>query len=375
MGKKCSPAYADIYMATCEETILPKCQKRPLSYFRYLDDIWGTWPHSAAEFQAFLNTLNTHHTSIKVKAVTNLKEMDFLDVTTYKGVNFNTTGKLDTKVSFKPTDSHALLHRSSFQPRHTFQGIIKSQLIRFKRICSQTTDYNAAVAILFTALKRRGYNRSTLRRIQQNTQNKLGPPNRRTGSNANMAIIPFVTTFSSLAMRTTKKAKNNFEEILEHTPVKQAIKIIWAYKRNPNLKDILVHAKMPGFNTKKYHPNTTARNHTSKQTLTQKFLTLKHSNCVYLIRCNVCRKTLYVGETRNTLATRLAHHRYNIRHKHKTSTHLVKHFIEHGVRNLHLQGIQQNHRWSTEERRKAERFWIRKLGTLHPKGLNIDYRK
>jgi len=148
MGKRFAPAYADIYMAAWEETILPQCAKRPPNYFRYLDDIWGTWPYSDTDFQTFLDTLNKHHPSIKVKAVTNAREIDFLDVTTSKGTDFDTTGRLDTRVYFKPTDSHTLLHRSSFHPRHTFEGIIKSQFIRFERICSQGSDYNMMVRTL-----------------------------------------------------------------------------------------------------------------------------------------------------------------------------------------------------------------------------------
>lgn len=167
-------------------------------------------------------------------------------------------------------------------------------------------------------------------------------------------------------------AKQNFEEILEDTRAKRTMKVISAYKKNPNLKDMLVRAKMPPVDgVKKVRGNTMAANHATKRAYTlQGFLTLEHSNCVYLIRCNGCRKNLYVGETQDTLAARLAHLQYNICHKLQTSTLLVKHFVEHGVENLFLQGIQQNHRWSTEQRRRAERFWIQKLGTLHPKGLN-----
>ncbi|XP_013855711.1 uncharacterized protein LOC106511508, partial [Austrofundulus limnaeus] len=47
MGKKFAPAYADIFMAEWEESALSKCEKKPLHYFRYLDDIWGVWNHSA----------------------------------------------------------------------------------------------------------------------------------------------------------------------------------------------------------------------------------------------------------------------------------------------------------------------------------------
>jgi len=238
MGKKFAPAYADIYMAAWEETILPQCSKRPPHYFRYLDDIWGTWPYSESEFQTFLDTLNNHHPSIKVKAVTNLKEIDFLDVTTYKGADFNTTGRLDTKVYFKPTDSHALLHRSSFHPTHTFQGIIKSQLIRFERISSRKPDYEKAFFTLFNALRQRGYNRTDLRNIQRRTQGRPRNPKVHTRTDNGITVIPFVATYSSFAIKTNKMAKPNLERILENTQAKRTMRIVSAYKRNPNLKDI-----------------------------------------------------------------------------------------------------------------------------------------
>jgi len=37
---------------------------------------------------------------------------------------------------FKPTDTHQLLHGSSYHPKHTTKGILKSQILRFKRISS-----------------------------------------------------------------------------------------------------------------------------------------------------------------------------------------------------------------------------------------------
>lgn len=46
MGKKFAPSYANIFMAQWEHSALQTCSKKPLHYFRYLDDIWGVWPHS-----------------------------------------------------------------------------------------------------------------------------------------------------------------------------------------------------------------------------------------------------------------------------------------------------------------------------------------
>ena len=88
MGKKFAPAYANIYMAHWEETVFQKCPKLPTNYFRYLDDIWGTWTHSLEEFKHFIQILNTHHRGITVKYTTHNIHIDFLDTTTYKGPSF-----------------------------------------------------------------------------------------------------------------------------------------------------------------------------------------------------------------------------------------------------------------------------------------------
>ncbi|GAA6088093.1 uncharacterized protein LOC105009030 isoform X1 [Tachysurus ichikawai] len=129
MGKKFAPAYANIYMAHWGQTALAKCSKLPTYYFRYLDDICGVWDHMQEQFLEFVAILNNHRDTIKLKHTLHRSQVDFLDTTTYKGKDFNNTGKLDIKVFFKETDSHALLHGDSYHPKHTFRGIIKAQTL------------------------------------------------------------------------------------------------------------------------------------------------------------------------------------------------------------------------------------------------------
>ncbi|XP_037101527.1 uncharacterized protein LOC119119330 [Syngnathus acus] len=166
MGKRFSPAYANIYMAEWEEGALAQSPKKPITYLRYLDDIWGIWGDSREEFDLFLKTLNDQHPSINLTAQVSEREINFLDTTTFKGSEFNMTGKLDTRVFFKPTDTHALLHKQSFHPKHTFKGLIYSQLLRFERICTRSEDREEATRVLFKALRQRGYSRSFLRRVK-----------------------------------------------------------------------------------------------------------------------------------------------------------------------------------------------------------------
>lgn len=189
MGKRFAPSYANIFMADWERGTLSKCSLKPASYFRYLDDVWGVWSGTREDFLEFVSILNSHDPSIKLQYALDDKSINFLDTTVYKGPNFEHHQVLDTKVFFKVTDTHVLLHKSSFHPRHTFRGLVKSQLIRFRRICSGDGDFWDAVRILYRALTKRGYSTSFLRgcfnSFQEVTTRDQGE------------LIPFVTTFSS----------------------------------------------------------------------------------------------------------------------------------------------------------------------------------
>lgn len=368
MGKKFAPAYANIYMAHWEETVFRKCPKLPSNYFRYLDDIWGTWTHTAEEFKHFIQTLNTHHTTITIKHTTHKEHIDFLDTTTYKGPLFPQTHTLDTKVFFKDTDTHALLHKDSLHPKHTFGGLIKSQLLRFKRICTQTADFEEATKTLFNALKPRGYSRSFLRGIRRTFLNPKQQDTRK--------IIPLITTYSNLSQYANRKIKQGITRTLHNENLLPGHRVISAYKRNKNLRDYLVKSKMPEINTLPprsqafYRQRRAIKNHTSNTVhLLTQALTITTQNCIYAIQCKHCN-IQYIGETGNEIRTRLAQHIYNIKNHRDTDTHLVAHFLHHGLDALEISGLQTNLNWTQEDRRRTERHWIRKLNTIFPAGLN-----
>ena len=76
----------------------------------------------------------------------------FLDTVVYKENRFKETGIFDTKVYFKPTDTLEHLHKKSHHPSNTFKGLIKSQIIRYVRICNNEQDVIKACRKLFAAL-------------------------------------------------------------------------------------------------------------------------------------------------------------------------------------------------------------------------------
>lgn len=369
MGKKFAPAYANIFMAEWETSALDKCIKKPLHYYRFLDDIWGVWQHSEQDFEMFLKTLNDHNASIKLKSTISKTSIDFLDTTTFKGPNFLNEHKLDIKVFFKPTDTHALLFKTSFHPKHTFAGIIKSQLLRFHRICTQRTDFGAAVKILFSALSTRGYCWSFLRRCFNSFLHTkpidVSP------------LLPVVITYAPCTCKMVRIIKNNFQKLAQNVQTLQNHKVIAAFRRHKNLGDLLIRAQISPLSELRrrnqgqfFQHRKLVRSHSNGSV----FLSLckgtpRSKNCIYLITCKRCG-IQYVGETGNTLLTRFTQHRHNITQKKNTHTYLVKHFLLHGWASVTATAIQVNSRWTTQQRRRAERIWMAKLDTVYPKGLN-----
>lgn len=309
MGKIFSPHYADIYMADWEKSAFEKCTKLPLLYLRYLDDIFIIWEHTRNDFTAFFNILNTHHTSIKLKYELSETSVNFLDVTIYKGANFENEGILDTKVYFKPTDTHELLHKSSYHPKHTFNGIVKAQITRYKRICNNESDMQTAIELLFTSLKSRGYSSRQLQTIQQQV---------------------FFTAKSSNTTKPCQKASCTLCSYL--TPSSHEIT-----SRHTTLK-----LQSPG--------------------------SCSSTNCIYAIRCRTCSKT-YVGQTTN-LRNRLHNHVSDITLLRK-DTPLTQHFNYHPVSEIHALVLQQfPNTFTTQQKLALENQWIAQLRTLHPQGLN-----
>ena len=316
MGRSFAVSYANIVMAEFEASALEKCDKKPLIIFRFLDDYFGIWEHSLADFETFFNTMNTHAPSIKLKSVVNKDSIDFLDVTVYKGENFETNKKLDTKVFFKQTDTHELLHKQSFHPKHVFSGILKSQIIRFHRICNNNYDFEHACNTLFSVLLKRNYSKRFIRYVKNNALKSLD------------------TELNGFYACTNQRCG-----ACDLTPI--AAKTFNSYTSGESFKI--------------KHP-----------------ITCSTKDIIYIISCKKCQ-IQYVGETSLTIRNRLSGHLYCINHK--SDTPVARHFndIPHDIkRDLEILPIQQTK--DTPDRKRSEAYWIDKLGTLLPAGLNIQYK-
>lgn len=372
MGKTFAPSYANIYMAAWETTVLPKCPQRPLVYLRYLDDIFGLWSHGMVAFQNFLEILNNHHKSIKVTSNIQSKSVEFLDTEVFfrEGERGEQKG-LATRVFFKTTDTHALLHKASYHPKHTFKGIVKSQLIRFRRICTFEEDVEKATNILFTALRKRGYAKRFLRGIKAQVKHSFQSRELNRQRLENFNIVPFVQTFHKNGANWNKKIRNHFSQLQLDRPEFGNLRLISAFRRNKNLQDLLVRTSFEPPLPKIAPPHSLT--HFITNSLTGKGAPVSQQifpdtpNVVYAIKCLVCG-ILYIGETKLTMRTRFKQHEYCVRTKKDRL--LYNHFQMHPTDQLRMVGLQSNPSWDKTQRLNAERSWILKLNTITPWGLN-----
>ena len=280
MGKKYAPSYANIFMAHIETEAMKKSYLKPSAFFRFLDDIFCLWDHGRENLETFLEILNTHHPAVRLTA--NIQEIsnDFLDVTVFKGPLLKEKGILDTKVYFKPTDTHQLLHQKSFHPHHTFRGILKSQIMRYHRTCSQNSDFNAACSLVFKALRSRGYSRRSLRYIKSQTVNSI-----KSGHLISPPGIPNEPDLEYFAQPCENPYCHTCEYVTECSSVtSNTTQFVFKIRQN---------------------------------------LTCSSSNIIYLVQCKECDKQ-YIGQTKRSLRLRTNNHRADIVNERKTT--IANHF-------------------------------------------------
>ena len=315
MGKKFAPAYANIVAAHWEEEALSHCPLQPFFYKRYLDDIFIIWHHDLPSFHNFFQILNTSHPSMRLKHTIQTQSIDFLDITLHKGPRFHTSNILDTKVFFKATDKHLLLHKLSFHPPHTFKGVLKSQILRFHRLSSDQQSFNNSCSILFQALRSRGYTARFLRSIKSKTIRDLTP------------VMPHQT--------------------------------------GPH------PCSSPQCQTCQYLlPIPTVTSSDNKTFPIPHSLSCSDSSVIYAITCTSC-SLVYIGQTGNSLRDRHNAHKSDILTKKDTP--ISRHFNlpNHSLLNYKITPLEQITGPNPKNQRLIKEIsWITKLKSITPLGLN-----
>ena len=151
MGTKIAPCFANLLMASIEQTCIDNSPLTPLFYVRFIDDIFMIWTHGSEELEKFTTRANSTHPSMKFTTEISSTCLPFHDVL----VSVTETGS-KTSLYRKPTDRPTYLMYCTFHPHFIKSSIVLSQLRRLMRICSHISNYEHQAKILIQSLSFRG---------------------------------------------------------------------------------------------------------------------------------------------------------------------------------------------------------------------------
>ncbi len=99
------------------------------------------------------------HESLKFTIEISNQELNFLDLSIYKGENFRKNGVLDTKTYFKPTETFQYILASSAHPSFCLKDFVKGEILRHKRNYNNAPDFMKINPIFYKYLRQRGYSK------------------------------------------------------------------------------------------------------------------------------------------------------------------------------------------------------------------------
>ena len=130
MGTKMAGSFANIFMAAVETEIISRSHLKPLTWKRYIDDVFSLWNINRGEISSFIELANNYHPTIKFTAEISDTEITFLDTCVYKGERFNKESILDVRTHFKTTETFQYTHFTSCHPPGVRKGFIKGEALR-----------------------------------------------------------------------------------------------------------------------------------------------------------------------------------------------------------------------------------------------------
>ena len=415
MGAAFSPTIANIYMSTIIRRFLQTQTTQPLTFRRYIDDIFMIWTDTEDKLNDFLSDLNSFHTNLNFTHEQSHLSINYLDLTIYKGTFFHFTNLLDTKTYQKQLNLYQYLHFTSTHPPKIYKAIIRGECIRYARTNTTYETYKATVHNFKLRLRKRGY---PDRVITKNTS-IVKYSKRQEYLTHSQRLQP--TCYPPLFKSVPPPNYHLLQQlVLQDYPRLHFTSPRFITLRHPTLQNLLVRTRLAPtdeqfLDINLYLNNNAATAHTTTATLpklqyktptiapcrqrrcsTCRFHLLTtstfkdnhkipityrlrhHFNCtstniIYLITCRKCKKQ-YVGYTTKQLNTRINHHRSNILNKQPIL--IAQHFNlpDHSLTDLQVQPIDKptESNNTITELYRLEHFWIKTLHTTVPVGLNVS---
>ena len=386
MGTRMAPCFASLFMGKLEMDFLDSCDKTPLIWLRFLDDIFMIWDHSEQDLQDFISKINKFHDTIKFTFNYSKTEATFLDV----NIRMKENGELETSVHEKITNCHQYIEFSSCHPLSCKQGIPYSQAKRYRRITSDKSHFENDLSRLKEYFLARNYPEHVIEEaVKKVSSMSMDEALKPTSPMKCQDIVPFVCTYNP-SLPNIGSIINQYWNLLKYSKsesVRQLYKCrpIVAYKRPTNLQDMLVHSELnrklnSGSVSKCNRPRCSdcssivESNSFSSTTASAAFNVRENFSCassdvIYLITCKKCHLQ-YVGQTQQKCSQRMNKHKFDIKHFPDIITTVSEHFNSpgHSIKDFSFMPIDRvTCNW---KRLLKETSWMHRLGTVCPFGLN-----
>ena len=314
--------------------------------------------------------------TIKFTVSQSTEEVNFLDVRV-----MIKDGKIITSVYSKPTDSHLYLSQKSNHPKHMINNIPKSQFLRLRRICSESSDFMEQCNKYMGYFVNRGYDKRKLIRSAKEVSQKsreeiLGGPVKTRENDGVVFVCDWHPTFAQLP----GMIKKHHHILHEDQQLKKLFKDppIVAFRRTKTVRSKVIKNDVQPPEKKSGPTEPCGKCSICKLICTDEVLTntktgkevkitvggnCRTSDIVYAARCKVC-DLIYVGETQHELRERFCDHRYDSKSRPSNNDlaehiHACKHNFETDIEVFILkQGFK-----SMDERRYWEDKFMCMLGT------------
>ena len=155
MGAKMAVSFANIFMAEIETEIIGRSATKPLTWKRYIDDVFSLWNVSKNEIQTVIELANNYHVTIKFTAEISDIEITFLDTCVYKGERLKKESNLEVGTNFKPTETFQYTHFSSCHPPGVRKGFTKGEALRLLRKTSSKIKFKENITLFKQRLRNR----------------------------------------------------------------------------------------------------------------------------------------------------------------------------------------------------------------------------
>jgi len=347
MGTPMAPNYANLFMDKFEREMLCDFEKqygiRPFVWYRYIDDIFFVWTAGEESLTCFIQFVQNYSTAQNMESTmkfeVNISSLmvNFLDVKVYLR-----NGYLQTTLFTKPTDAHIYLNASSNHPSHVIKNLPKGQFIRVRRICSEKAEYFSHARQMLQYFLLRGYSESILKKTLQEvsciSRDELLMDKPSSAPKDPQVIylseyhpalkqLPTILKRHHHILKSDKKLYRLFPG--PPTVAFRRCKSIYNHLVRSDISSkCQIRTESPNLATHPCGKCKLCSNIYNNVPLAKKFKfsagTCKSSNVIYGAWCKK-HNQIYVGQTSETLATRFAKHRYDIK-KRLSNSELAGHF-------------------------------------------------